>query len=631
MLEAQVSPFDADVVFAELDPAHLALDAKTFPDAPAVVLAKRGELRLAVPGFGARSTLDVSVRIKILTNAGLAYGQVALGHGGALELVRFEGRTVKADGSAVPLPPEAIFRPTDGAGGGTTVAFPAVGVGAIVDYRFQVAWQGPVYPQTWYFDDRIPTLRNELTYIEPANLTLRHHLRETGRAQYAIDEDGSAGARRVTIRLENAPSVLEEVRGFPFEDLAHAAWIVTETVRDGDGVRDLGSDWRAVVDGYRPGYEAARQFGRQAQRRARALVSNAKAKTVDQRVAAIFRFVRDEIEVVSNGLAVRPDHSVDDVLQKGRGSSAEVALVLQTMLEAVNVSASLLWVADWRDGVPWLAVPRPGWFEKVLVRVQDEGSPVDLDPSDQRLAPGRLSPVNEGVEALLLASGAPRVVRLHKTPAAGSARDATLEMALDDDGRLSGRGHLVLTGHHAWYFLRRRDDGAAVADGWRQWLAERFEGFDVARPTVVESVEASRIEVEWSMLQHVADVLGDEASLQPSVPFGPIKQRYTLEPDDRKTPVRVSFADRDSLTLDLHWPPGWQLEIEPEPRQFGGSAGEVSVRLEVDAASHRLRYRRTLSINDTVFFPGPAYADLRALYAVAERHDAQPIVLFRDE
>lgn len=628
------SAFESGAIFAKIDPAHLALKATDFPGAPAVMLEKRGELRLASTGH--RSTLDVSVRLKVLSEAGLAYGQVALNHGGGVDLVALEGRTIQPDGRVVPLPRDAVFsQATDTDQDGTTLAFPALRVGAIVDYRFRIAWDAPFFPQTWQFDDAIPTLLNELVYVEPPALRLRHHLRRTGRARYEVTEEASSGGRRVTIRLENAPPVTVEPRGFPIEDLAHAAWIVTESIRAPSGDRALNADWRSVVERYRPGYEAARRFGRQAQRRARRMIADARAKTATERIGPIFRFVRDEIEVIAEGLSVRPDRTVDDVLTERRGTSAEVALLLATMLESVDVPATLIWAADWRDGMPWLDVPRPGWFSKVLVRARIDGANggghLDLDPGDRRLMAGRLAPVTEGTDALLLAPGAPRVVRLPKTPADRSARDATLEMTLDEDGRLSATGRLTLTGHHAWFFLRRRDSEAATVEGWRRWLTERFEGFEVASPTVVESVDEQRIDIAWRMTQHRADVLGDEATIEPSVPLGPIAQRYALAPEDRTTPVRVSFADRDHVVLDLSWPPGWAIELRPEDLEMRGEAGAVSARLEVDATSRRLRYERTLSIDDTVYFPGAPYAALRALYGAVDRHDAQPIVLYRDE
>jgi hypothetical protein len=234
---------------------------------------------------------------------------------------------------------------------------------------------------------------------------------------------------------------------------------------------------------------------------------------------------------------------------------------------------------------------------------------------------------------------------LPKTPPAGSTRHVELSLALDAEGRLRGRGSLSLHGHHAWFFLRRRDDHEAVVEGWRRWLMDRFSGFEIASPRVDEQVDAGLVTVSWSMEQDPADVLGDEATIRPSLPWGPLEQRYTLSPAARKTPVRVSFADRDELVLDLSWSEGWRPEIVPtelvwpaeaaagpvglDPAERG-RPGQAMAHIEIDASARRLRYERVVQIDDTVFPPGDAYRDLRNLYAAVEQHDAQPLVLLLD-
>src|SRR3954463_5121850 len=70
------------------------------PNAPAVVLFKRGEFLMA--GYGRfvgslASHLRVQGRVKILTEAGKSNGEVAVVHSGSLRLQNFSGRTVLPD------------------------------------------------------------------------------------------------------------------------------------------------------------------------------------------------------------------------------------------------------------------------------------------------------------------------------------------------------------------------------------------------------------------------------------------------------------------------------------------------------------------------------------------------------
>ena len=81
------------------------------PDAPAVVLYKTGDLRMPHPSAQpVTSILEVTVRLKILTTEnGLDEGTVQIVHSGFTRLHDFEGRTVMADGTVVPLPKDASF------------------------------------------------------------------------------------------------------------------------------------------------------------------------------------------------------------------------------------------------------------------------------------------------------------------------------------------------------------------------------------------------------------------------------------------------------------------------------------------------------------------------------------------
>lgn len=598
------------------------------PGSPAVVLEKRAELHFAHGFAQPRSTLDVLTRIKILTPAGKAFGQVAIGHGPGLELAAFDGRTVGADGSSVALPADAIFHQDQvGERRVTKVAFPAVDVGSIVEYRYRLAWQAPIFPDPWFFDDRIPVLASELVYHQPPGMRITHHLRETGRGQYRVSrEETAAGGQRVSIALEDLPPVPDEPFGFPFADLAHAAWLVTErAAKPGGGSIEVASSWKALVASYVPGFQAARRFGRQARRQARRLVADVHGTR--ERALGITRFVRDHIRTQPGSLRVGEGASVDAVLRDQAGTNAEVALLLSTMLDAAGVPAYLVWAGDWRDGEPQTEIVRAGWFSKTLVAVKLERGWLYLDPSDRRLAAGRLAPMQEGTEALVLESPAPRRVTLPKTPATDNARHSRLDLTLGEDGRLRGFGSMVFSGHHAWFFLRRREGLEAVAEGWQRWLSDQVPGFTISLPEVDERLDEARLVVSWTMIQQAADVLGDESSLLPSRPFGPLKQRYALDPGARLTPVRVAFADDEQVDLRVTWPASWQLDLVPDSLSWHAQAGLLRASVELDEAQHRLHYRRVVRIDDTVFYPGEGYASLRDLYAELERHDAQPLVL----
>ena len=99
--------------------------------------------------------------MKILTEEGKElFGDVEIYHSKAHRLRDFAGRTVLPDGRVVPVGGDATFREALSRSRRqfvTKVAFPAVEVGAILDYRYTLVWDSFFNLDAWHFADVVPT------------------------------------------------------------------------------------------------------------------------------------------------------------------------------------------------------------------------------------------------------------------------------------------------------------------------------------------------------------------------------------------------------------------------------------------------------------------------------------------
>jgi hypothetical protein len=143
-------------------------------------------------------------------------------------------------------------------------------------------------------------------------------------------------------------------------------------------------------------------------------------------------------------------------------------------------------------------------------------------------------------------------------------------------------------------------------------------------------VDERKVEVRFRLEQAEEDVLGDEVSLKPSRPLGPVRQALTLPPEERRSPVLFDFADRDEVDLALSWPEGWRVETRPEPRQHESQAGDFVTSWQVDEAARTLRFRRRMDVKSVQFMSRSDYAAIRGLYDQTEKSDVQDLVLVRD-
>ena len=613
--------------FPPITPEEAALSAETLgTKEPAIILSRQGAFYMQ--DFGKQMTdsrLVVQVRLKILTDEGKEYGEIALPHSSANRLRELRGRTVLPDGRILPL--QTTHRQEASRKDPffiTVAAFDGVEVGAILDYEYTVRFSSYMYLEPWYFQDRIPTRHSEIAFYVPGHIGVKPWARESvpGSMKFEVNQQ-VGGIRELRAWADNLPAIPAEPFTYPFADLASQYLLLpTQYVIQTVPV-DLLTSWKQIGEIFERHWgELRRGKAKSKGRDLAAGQSSPRAKA-----EAIYRFVRDEIRLESLG---DPDASIDKVLAAGRGDEGDQALLLQAMLDGAKLDAEIVWASTRSNGAPDMNTPNPGWFDTNLVHLELDGQPVYLLPTDRGLAFGQLPPDLEGTQALVFQRKDPQVVTLPATPFTDHRRNARIDLALDDEGKLSGSGILELTGNQAWRYLLWKDTPEATTEAWRDWLQERFSQYQVSDVKVLEQVAERRIELRWQLQQSAEEALGDEASLQPSRPLGPIHQPLPVPPESRRTPVLLDFPYRDDVQLTLTWPAGWELDLRPEDQaKTIDNLGSTMTRVTVDGDQRRLIYSREFQIERREHHGRAAYTALRDLFAAVEQHDAQPIVLVR--
>lgn len=602
------------------------------PNAPAVILFKRGELRMPHPSATpVISVLEVAVRKKILTAEGLDEGTVQLVHSGFTRLRGFEGRTVMADGTVVPLPKDASFVTTTSKARRTfvtSVAFPRVEVGAILDYRFALYWDGFSFLEPWHFAEMVPVVHSEITYHVPGGVVVS--VLGLGPGADAVKSEQRTEIKGSTIRAwaDNLRALPDEPFSFPSRDFSPRMMIVPLRVHGYGPPIHLLESWSTACELYEVEYKAALRDKVNVARVARSLTSR---EPGDARVKAaiLYRWVRDTIRTDEDRTSLYPrtNGTVDGVLADKEGSSVEKALLLVAMLGEAKIKARVVWAADRADGAIDTGVPTPAWFTRALVAIETGAERVVVDPSDPTAAFGHLPPGFEEMPAVVVDFGKPEVVTLPAAPFVQNRRSARIEVAIGETGDATGRGTLTLGGQHAWQAIGWKDTNEQAVTAWREWLAERLKGWAVTDVTVKESVDDARVDVEWR--QAVTEVDESELLLSPSAPLGPVTLGASLPPTNRRTPVVLDFADRNEVEWHVSWPEGWEIEATPPPRAHHSAFGSATVSVVADPAARTLVATRRLDVARRVAANAGDYLTLRSLLLDAQTNDTQTIVLRR--
>lgn len=603
------------------------------PGAPGVVIFRKAELHFRDYPKDANSRLDVSVRLKVLTEEGKGLGEVELPHSRQLRLDNFEGRIVRPNGTEQALTKDAIFvekRSQSRKAFVTRAAFPNVEVGAIIDYKYTFYWDSFYYLEPWYFHDTLPVLLSQVLYVVPPSLGVQVWGRETSSIKMQTEKQQRRQISHLRVWMENLPGLPDEPASFPHEDLSSRFVVIPTQLYYSGGNVPLLESWKEVSRRFwEETYKGFLAGDRQAAVMAKSLATKAGANRRDQ-IRALFEFVRDEVRTLDDDdVWVRDKLKADEVLEKREGSGAEKSLLLYAMLDALKIPAQIVWVANRREGRAEVDVPNPTFFDGVLIQAKDGGEMLNLLPADRSLAFGHLPPFYESTRAIVVDRKNPESVLLPAAPYEQNSQIARLELAVDAEGKVSGNGEITLSGHPAWYRLREHEKPDEATTAWQERVAEYFPGFEPSDLVLIENMRDQQVTVQFKLSQRAENVLGDEVSLQATRPYI-ATQTFALPPEQRLTPVMLPYAGLEETQLTLTWAEGFEMDALPKILQLETAVGNYSLEVKSDPAARRAEIVRRFSRHQHEIHGFEGYATLRKLYEKASQSDAQTLVLVRN-
>ncbi len=606
------------------------------PNARAVVLFRKAEFHMLDPASSDLSSrMIIRERVKILSEQGKDRGEIQLFHSAFVRLYSLAARTVLADGRVVELAKDAKFERKLSKNRKyylTSVAFPNVEVGAILDAEYELRFDNIYALEPFYFSADIPVRSAEIRYLIPGSLGVQTWLRDPFQVGVKTEQGRDIGKRTLRAWAENLPPILDEPFSLPFADLATQIMLVPTVFDEGTVHQRLMESWASTSDLLRESWEKGRRKGGEAGKKAQALAQKAGASRRDQ-AAAVYAFVRDEIAFDDDGTGIfltGDSPSADAILRAGRGTSAEKALLLETMLDATKLDAKQVWAAPRSGGLIDPQVANPAWFDRVLVAVDlgsKEGGRVYLDPTDRRLGFGRLDADYEGTAALLPDPKKPEGVVLPISPPGQNLEHASLALLVDEGGRVTGTGKLRLTGASATTKLRWRETPEKTTEAWNDWLVERFEGYTFSDLAVTESVDEGSVGVTWTMAQKEEEALGDEVTLAPSRPIGPQTEPFSASTVERRSPILFAFPYREEVELEVTWPEGWQVEAAPLTSKSESPAGTFALEIRIDGVERKATVHRTFDLRQKQFATREECSVVQNLFAKMAKSDAQTLVL----
>jgi transglutaminase-like putative cysteine protease len=446
------------------------------PQAEAVLLRHDREGKIQKIADDTVNVMTYHWRVKVLKPGGKWLGEVKIPGGKYSRVSDIQARTVKADGTIVPVTPDQIFEKVESQVGSAKFTqwvfnFPAVEPGAILEYRYQRRVDNVFAISPWYFEGPVFTVRSRFVQSVPQGMgyTVLCDLCQGVQPVVSEYREGSLKGQTYTVELKNQPGYREEVFMPPPREVSPRLEMVMQFWKNiywtPLGRQDnLFTDWASVGklaganyrDGVKDGAEALP-----------ALVAGWTEGAADPlaKTKAIFRHVQRDFRYVAYDDVYGGIRPLKDILKSGWADNEEKAVLLQAALKAAGIDSNLALVSGKNAGGLNPKFFSLTQFTHVVVLIpQGAGSPTVLDPTVTYAPYGFMPWQDSGAGALFLKEGTGEVGTL---PTKGEL--STTKLKVNVKPRPDGKADLDIearfTGEGA---ISMREDLAPVSEALRK-------------------------------------------------------------------------------------------------------------------------------------------------------------------
>src|SRR2546428_4740135 len=295
--------------------------------------------------------LDYHWRLKVLSERGRRYGEIHLRAERLSRITNIRARTIKADGTVIPVTPDQIFEKVlfqvgDAKYTEFVFKFPGVEPGCILEYRYDRYDNFLVFVDPWFFAGEEFTLRSRLTQVVPNGTSYAILCDLCGSVKPDISDwhEARAKGQKYSVELRNLPGYREELMMPPAREVSPRMEMVLQSWKD-VGWEALGRqdrlfiDWPSVAKFYSYYYQGVIKGGQQA---IKPVVDQWVSGLADpqERIKSVARHVQEDFRYLSlfRFVTFRPD-PIDKLLKNKAADNGEKAVLLMAALKGIGVDS----------------------------------------------------------------------------------------------------------------------------------------------------------------------------------------------------------------------------------------------------------------------------------------------------
>jgi len=466
------------------------------PDADAVILTKTRTGKIMRRGADTVNAMNYHWRLKVLNERGKRFADVHIPAQKFSRVSNIQARTIKPDGTIVPVASDQIFEKLVSQIGGFkrtewVFSFPAVEPGAILEYRYERFDDFLLFLDPWYFDDAEYTLRSVASQALPSDMAYSL-LRQNSDVQPVVVDwrEGQAKGRLYTLELHDVPPYRDELYMPPRREVSpRLEFLLTGWINrysDALGRQDrLFIDWPSVARYARYYYQEGMKKG---QSPLKAMVEGWVQGIEDpqEKIRAVLRHIQRDFAYLDFDNVIGVTRTVETIVKDKNADNEEKAVLLSTALKIAGIESHVALVCGKQAGSVNPKFYSLSQFTHDVVAVaKPDGTYQWIDPTVTYAPFGFMPSKDSGADALLLKTDQGELLTLPEKNEL-SASKYRVTVAPRQDGKADLVVEAEYTGEDA---IDMRSDLAPAAETARlsylqDWVADHRPGAALRSHTI---------------------------------------------------------------------------------------------------------------------------------------------------
>ncbi len=459
------------------------------PDADAVILMRERTGKVVPKGADTVNVIEFYQRMKILHDRGKEYGEVQIRAGKYSRVGNIRARTVKADGTVVPVLPDQIFEKVlfqIGSNKETAWVFnfPAVEKGAILEYRYDRHDNAVIFIDPWFFAGPEFTLRSRVLQAFPGDMgyvSMCSLCPADQKPQITPWREGKSKGNLYTQEIRNLPGYKDELMMPPERD-ANARMEMVLAQWYGRASWALGRQDKMFVDWPSVSLYASAYYNdaiKSGLSDLKPVVAGWTQGVTDpqEKIRVVFRHVQSDFRYLSYASVIGASHSISTILKEKIADNEDKGVLLAAALKVIGVDPVIALVAGREGGTLNPNFFSLSQFTHAVVGIPQGTGMMWLDPTVAWAPFGFVPWKDSGAAALLLKGLQGELITLPaKTELSASRYRATVRPRMD--GRAEVEIEAEFLGEDA---IEMREELAPASETARdeflkEWLGDRRPG-----------------------------------------------------------------------------------------------------------------------------------------------------------